>query len=785
MGVGNSIGVAGPAMEEEIRQAQFYLDAEEDTLALQAAAGVVARLRETPSEQNDEATHTLCAAALFVNICALIAQGKRKEANKIAEDELATFVAAKHKPSEARMLLAIAEANSQQRGRANKQKALEAASSAQQIFAALGDQRMDATAHIAIANIQIGNSSTSEALRSAQSARDLCRAVGDKRGEGLALHCLAVSHAKAGNEGDECMRAAKEAIACFQDAGLKHLQAFEHICIAKWTMEIEGRPAKALQLATRARDFCRACSSREHEALGLIIECYLVLADKDSSRAGSALMSAKAARAAQEGIDHFKATADKVGEAFAWRSMTMAQSRQGAEDAANTAESAALAFKAVGDTQHEIEMLQCASRLYHKNCRSDQAAMTAEMMLKLADDTHSKAAALEAAFNAYMQKQEFQHAKDTAKRMCTLLQQAKLRQKEGHAKLLLARAYWKSEDFSVGVSIGREAQALLHDAKDTLGEAKSLRLVAKIHFFAHEYEFAQRAALRAWELAHAFEDACAEGNAALLLANIRMQMLRVLDDRVTNEAFTTLFFETLDIARETGWIGRKHGSKQLVACSLMLKAQAYTVVGEIPDALKFADEAEKLSRHAEDDRSLAHIQLVQADAWYAGEVQTKANQCAKQALRLFQELQDAAGEEKALDTLERINPPAPVEIEWEEEDKPKKAPEMLMALKKPSMPTQVEAGVKYEKKQLSKVDMNNIDAGLLRSVLYDAIQEVVGEEIDLEDDIPLMQAGIASRQAVTLRYQLGDTLPGIQFPATIVFDYPTIASITDFIMDSV
>lgn len=330
---------------------------------------------------------------------------------------------------------------------------------------------------------------------------------------------------------------------------------------------------------------------------------------------------------------------------------------------------------------------------------------------------------------------------------------------------------------------------MLHDAKDTAGEAKALRTIAKIHFFAQEFEFAQRAAIKARELVRDAGDPEAEGNAALLLGNIRMQMLQSLDDRTSNEGFTSHFFELLDAVKEARWIGKTYGNAKLVACSLMLMAQAYTLVNELADALRFTEEAAKLFREAGDDRNLARLLLVEAEAWFAGEEQQKANQSCKQALKIFQDLKDAAGEDKAFDVMERINPPTPPpEISWEAEDA--KIPESKLAkpVQRAPEPDENEQtlGAAYKKKQLGKLNMNKIDPDLLRATLYNVVQEVVGFDMDfLEDDLPLMQAGIASRQAVTLRAALEDELKGISFPATVVFDFPTISNIQEFVMDQI
>lgn len=264
-----------------------------------------------------------------------------------------------------------------------------------------------------------------------------------------------------------------------------------------------------------------------------------------------------------------------------------------------------------------------------------------------------------------------------------------------------------------------------------------------------------------------------------------MQMLLSLDDNIAYETFTEYFFDLLDVLRQAHFLGKMYGSQQLIACAMMLTAQAYCTVAEIPEALKLTEQAAQIFRGLDDNRNLAHLLIVEADAWNIAGENSKANQSVKQALKIFQELQDADGESKALDCMERCNPPTPPpEIVWEDDKKEAGSRKMLapVEVKKetPSAP-----GATYERKQLAKINMKKIDPTLLRDTLYDVVQSVVGYDMDfLEDDLPLMQAGIASRQAVTMRAALEEELPGIPFPATIVFDFPSINMITDFVLDN-
>merc|ERR1711874_323888 len=94
------------------------------------------------------------------------------------------------------------------------------------------------------------------------------------------------------------------------------------------------------------------------------------------------------------------------------------------------------------------------------------------------------------------------------------------------------------------------------------------------------------------------------------------------------------------------------------------------------------------------------------------------------------------------------------------------------------------AGGGYEAK-LMKLDVGSgLDPAQLKSQILEVTKGLIGYDEDIEYDMPLMESGLTSNTAVLLRDALTQQLPGISLPVTLVFDYPSISSMTDLIIEN-
>jgi len=78
--------------------------------------------------------------------------------------------------------------------------------------------------------------------------------------------------------------------------------------------------------------------------------------------------------------------------------------------------------------------------------------------------------------------------------------------------------------------------------------------------------------------------------------------------------------------------------------------------------------------------------------------------------------------------------------------------------------------------------MLNQDA--VQAKILEVVKQLLGEDDEaFEMDVPLMEAGMTSNNAVLLRDILTKELPGINLPPTLIFDYPSVGSIAEYIVD--
>merc|ERR1719336_980968 len=101
-------------------------------------------------------------------------------------------------------------------------------------------------------------------------------------------------------------------------------------------------------------------------------------------------------------------------------------------------------------------------------------------------------------------------------------------------------------------------------------------------------------------------------------------------------------------------------------------------------------------------------------------------------------------------------------------------------------PEQAQSLARQERERGPALDLSaGLDISVVRNKVMDIASRITGaEEGEIEADTPLMEAGLTSNSAILLRDELSQELPSITLPVTLVFDYPSIAAMSELIVES-
>ncbi|CAJ1455975.1 unnamed protein product [Effrenium voratum] len=523
------------SLSEKEREAAMYFTVAEKHMQEEKAEEALRHCEEALSRFRELGDVTGIVDTIRMKIHVYCFKDRRKEGNQIAKEELARIRGQKDRTGEAKMLLALAEVNTERRGYKNREEARIWANEALAMFRKDGDKKMQAYTMLCLLNINMkwrGDKKIScqEGLDCATAARGIFKAIGDRRGEGLALHGMAVAQVRA--EIHEVVlkdtfggwqAAADEAVRLFQESGYTRMEAFEKVSIAQWTLGIN--PRKAMKLAEDAMKQCRVLQSRqEAAALSVLVQAHLQL--KDRSKAWMEQEGAMAVQLAKDGYERFRDLGDRFGQASALHALVLAyQARDEKTLAMQSAEQAADIYKEIGEKGGETSMLQVVSQLHLELARPDKAFQVAQEIASMDISLHETAIAQETVYESFLQQGDLDEAIKVAQELVALCNDRNDQKREAIARLMVANVHYNQKDFMQAVLVAREAQALLHDAGAYVDEAAALRVVAEAYLANGELPQAIKAAERSVRLLKGKRKDSDEVQSLQVVASVKLQVL--------------------------------------------------------------------------------------------------------------------------------------------------------------------------------------------------------------------------------------------------------------------
>lgn len=749
------------------------------------------------------------ADIIRVIVHCLCLDDRRKEANRIAKEELERIRAGTDRRGEGKMLLAIAEVNTERRGHKNRGEAKSLAEEALRIFKKEGNSSLEAYARLCLLNISMKfrgdkHETCEEGMAHGIAARALFKSCGNRRGEGIALHGIALVHVKAKLRG--CVidgfpggweAASSEAVRLFRAIRCFKMFTFEKVCIAQWTL---ASPEEGRQLAEEALRLCQEHKSRhESAALNVLVQWYLGSNNFKSSEAGTAI------QLAEKGLERFRELGDRLGEANALNMLVKCYEKKGErKEAIKHASQAADIYRELGEKGGETSMLQAISQMHLEENEPEAAFKVAQEVADMKVSSHETFIAQQTLFEAYVQQGDSGAALRIAEELVIKYSDSDDPQRESTARIMLANVHFVEGSFVQAIQALREAQVLLHDMGNWQDEGAVLRNISESYLANGQFPEALKGAERSLRLLQG-KNKEKEAGVLLLIAQIRLSMLshEKMQRKRGSATFVAAFSDGMQAADAAIAFTRKAMLREQEGKALVVAGHMQHSALQTAESLQTAEEAIEIFEELGDQCQKAHVLCLQADAHLGNNNAEKALVLVNKALAIFQDNDDRRGEAVAMKILDDITGPQVEEqpviqdqwtpeqwAQWQEWQKQQQAkgagkgsqggpPAQLQKVQQNQRQSRAVTG--------ERLSMNNLSVDSVRSRLNEIVKATVGlddtEEFDL--DQPLMQVGITSRSAVELRNTLSAEIPGVDLPFTLIFDYPSVASISDMVLENV
>jgi len=330
---------------------------------------------------------------------------------------------------------------------------------------------------------------------------------------------------------------------------------------------------------------------------------------------------------------------------------------------------------------------------------------------------------------------------------------------KGEAMTLLAIVDVHLEDKSYQEAIwaAEDAKSSFEDAEDMAGQAAAAQAIVQIHMSAKDYNAAMEAAESALQLLRDVGDARGEFGTRVLILQAHELKLVASQLDTSSQAFRQGVLDALNAAKELMTLAEGIGEKPLVASAFCLLSRIYHVAVKGADALRSATSALAIYRQIADKPGEAYALVLCANAHIVNGKDDEAKQAAGAALLLHRQLGDAQGEQLAEDAIDAAEYSPETEVSFVA------VPSAAMAIQAAA------AGAPLEKSDYKRK---------VRSTVV----EIVGID-DLENDTPLMQAGLTSQSAVLLRNALAKEIGGASLPFTMMFDFPSVSALAEYFVD--
>lgn len=721
------------------------------------------------------------------------------EIDLLAEIELSRFRTSGDQKAAAVMMYTVAEVNVHRPSKKIRADADQLVQESLEVFQELGDEHWEARALLMLINVEYKQKVGSAASmhQHADKAMRIFREAGDLKRQAMAIHSKSLAYMSEKNR-TAAIQSAQEALALYRKMGEIRFAVEELKTIALWRF---GMPGNQLVIASRelieALEMARKHLPAWHEAsvLQQTLKCL-----NQANNQKEALKQAKLS------LRRFEQLPDEDDESM---EMQKAQLRIMIDDLEGRQPSEGPERFATFKERPRLNILLEIANTQLNNGNLQMAANYAQAAMPLAEEQDrpdKQVKALHIIAQIHLRVGDKHKTIETAKAAQTLAQENNDRAGEGQTWLMMALAHQISKAYEKSQRCCWEAQAIFEELGDEKREADVWHLVTELHLMTKQQEAALQSAAKRLECLQRGENYKLQANALSSIASIFLQMnnyeeaersalemLRLSRMNVTYlnveiSAQILLLQIHLQHFSETG---REQDSEYLAKATTaaehagMLASREMATIpskaavkywqgevllnsGQVDVALRAAQEAEALYKQCaeQDPESEIRSQLLQAACQGSLGFDDDGQKLCEQAA--------ARAKEVGLKPLEKMAE----ELSKQIKKKPSRAAAAKPAATEQAAPVAVpQAGAK------STALSAGLDKGMVRAKILTHVENTMAGEGIADGDTPLMDAGLDSLSAIDLQNLISADFPFGGSSNTLLFDYPTVRELTDYIVE--
>jgi len=518
---------------------------------------------------------------------------------------------------------------------------------------------------------------------------------------------------------------------------------------------------------------------------------------------------------AERALKKYAEEGNKKGEGYALFLKTLALAGlPGAdpEDTAEFAQNALMAVQDLGDAECELELLQAMVGVKLRAKQHTSALQTAkDVVRKLREggDTGATARACRTVAEVCVRGEAPDDGFQAAREALDLFTRSGDQAGQGSCHLLLADLHLKGGEVDDALDAAMRARQLARDSGDVGGEAGAVHREALCHRHNGEHIEALRASERASKLWQEIKDKNSEVDALVMQAEAKMN---ICEANATLSTWPTI----VNMSKFALKCARQYRADDLgcLGSALYTHARVLLKTNSFKGAWLAAKESVKVFRKQGNTPRMAHALVLWAVADLQGGCFKDARTSCDDSLAIFERLggKGEDGRSKALEVDEQIDRALgiPTRAELEEQQRQYMLqqqqfmmqqqmmmgggggagqPQGLTILPLQHQQEQMEqqaasAGREFKRDGASPIALSaGMDPAIVKAKVLDLAGQIIGDTDEVELDTPLMEAGLTSNSAVLLRDELSKDLPGINLPPTLIFDYPSVGAISDFVIE--